>query len=283
MKQTLLSGAASLLGTLPLWIGTSASAALTISESFDYPSNLGASINNRSGGTGFSGSWTNLAEDSTLSAANTSLAYPSSSPLVSQGAHLALTAADASISSSRNLTATMNLGTSGLVFYSSSLVSLSTIGQTVAVQFADSSNAVRWNYGINASGNFFAGVASGTNQTVAGNIVLTPGTTYLMVARIKTNSGPSGVDEVAFSFFDLSAPIAEPATDAGWHINASGGSGVNLSRINLIFNNAAGTALRFDELKVGTTFQDVTGVIPEPSSAALFILGSAFVSRRKRR
>lgn len=257
-------------------------ATLTAYESFNYPGSLGSSINTLNGGTGFSNAWTNTDADASLSSTNSSLSYPPSSPLTPQGAHLALTAADASTVAFRGLSSTMNLAANGLNFYSSALMSINSLGQAVSVQFSDGTN-VRWNYGINAAGNFTVGVAFGNvGQTANSLFTATPNTTYLVVAYLRTNTGASGADQVFLSVFDPAETITAPSSDAGWDIAASGGSTITLNRASLNFNNAAGGALLFDEFRIGTTFLDVTGVIPEPGHALLCGLsGLAMLARRR--
>jgi len=270
--------AASLLAGMPI----SAEATVLAVESFNYPSNLNTSINGLTGGSGFSAGWVDTDPDVTTGSANTSLAYPADTSLVSSGGRIALTAVDTSITANRGLTTSMSLLPNGNVFYSSALVTIGAIGQTMSVTFQDATN-IRWNYGINATGNFTAGVAPDQpTQNGATSFVATAGTTYLVVSKIRTNTGPMGNDEVFLKVFAPNAQVIEPFSDAGWDVAVNSNSGVNLNRVNLNFSNPGGQALQFDELRIGTTFADVAGV-PEPGKAALLFMGLACATLRRRR
>lgn len=264
---------------------TSASATLTIYEPFAYTA--GGTLASQNGGTGFSGAWPAGATTHTLSAANTSLAYPASAPLTPQGARLEFsTTAVGGVTAARGLAAgaQMNLATNGLGFYASALISIGEIGQTASVQFLNGTN-VRFSYGVNATGNFFTSVDPGSGSQVATitSSTAAPGTTYLLVAYIRTNTS-AGNDEVFVSAFAPTDTVVFPANDNAWQAKAAGNSGLTLNTLRIAANNASTTTtLQLDEIRVGTTFEDVTGVIPEPGSALLSGLALALgVTRRKR-
>ncbi|WAC18893.1 hypothetical protein OVA24_16805 [Luteolibacter sp. SL250] len=261
-----------------------ASATLTIQESFSYTA--GQNLGGQNGGTGFNAAW-NAGTDHDIAAA--SLSYPASSPLTASGGSVQVASGlnNSNISRTIHTDSRMNLATGGLQFYSSILMSIGEVGQAAAIQFTDNTN-IRWAYGITTGGNFFISVDPGaTSQRTESTFTAAPGTTYLLVASLRTNTGSSGSDQVFLSVYSPDETITVPAADTDWDISASGGSSVTLSQIRLPVSNAPdldpASFIRIDEFRVGTTFQDVTGVIPEPTAALL----SAFaliplLSRRTR-
>lgn len=264
-----------------------ASATLTIYEPFNYTA--GGTLASQSGGTGFNGGWASTATNHTISPTNASLAYPPSSPLTPQGARLQMASTVTNISASRTIGsgATMNLGTNGLNFYSSALMSIGETGQTTAIQFTDGTN-VRWTYGVNAAGFFYASVDPGASSQLATTTVnAQAATTYLVVAYIRTNTGTGNNDEVFIKVYSPTDTIVFPATDNDWDARGNGNSGVTLNQMRILANSPSTAAptstIQLDEIRVGTAFLDVTGVIPEPSSMVLsgLALGLGLVRRKR--
>jgi len=258
-------------------------------EPFNYPSNLGSSVNGLNGGTGWgANAWQDADADITLATTNTSLDYPLGSPLPESGSRLLLSTADTDATATRLLGTTMNLSTSGQNWYSSALFRRSAeTGEATTISFSDNSTAdnIRWFYGIDANGNFTVAVNPqlDQNQRATTTTVAAADTTYLVVARIRTNTFTGGNDEVFLKVFGPNDPIVEPANDAAWDLAENGNSGVTLSKVTLAMTNAAGQTNAFDEFRVGTTFQDVTGV-PEPTgllAAAAFCTGGLLMRRRR--
>jgi len=274
IKSYLQKGWLPLIALLSAFTGlqNDTNAAVLAAESFTYAT--GSGLNGLNGGTGWAGAWSNADGDVTLANTNASLAYPASTNLTSSGGRLQLGTADTSATATRLLSTGMSLSPNGNNFYSSALINISAIGQSAIVQFQDNSGNIRWNYGINAAGNFTVGVApenAGQNAIIA-NTVAELGTTYLVVARIRTNTA-AGNDEVFLKIFDPSDAVSMPLDDSGWDASANGNSGVTLTRTNLVFGNAGGQALQFDELRIGTTFADVAGV-PEPARAMMLAIAA---------
>jgi len=256
-------------------------AAVLETEPFNYPSNLGSSLNGLNGGTGWANAWSNADGNVTLASTNGSLSYPASVPLTPSGSRVAVTAATTLTQATRNLGTTMNLATGGQTWYSSALFNPSAVaGESAVVNFIDNSGNIRWTYGIDGTGHFTVSV-NPSGQQAATTTTLSAGTTYLLVSRIRTNTGPAGNDEVFLKVFAPGDAVAEPATDAGWDITANGNSGVTLTNVRLDFANAAGQTNQFDEFRVGTTFTDVTGV-PEPAGLSLLTLPALALLRRRR-
>lgn len=215
---------------------------------------------------------------------NLSLTYPSGVPLIPQGGRIELNGDVPKNAASRLLQKPLNLALNGEVFYSSALFRRSAVtGELTSVLFERTSDSViRWYYGIDIDGFFSVAVDPATStQRATTTFTAEADTTYLVVARMRTNTGTASNDEVFLKIFKEGDVVSEPLTDAGWDLRASGNSGVNLERVRLEMSNAAGQRNEFDEFRIGTSFADVTG-IPEPGSAALLAVGALMLGQRQR-
>lgn len=261
-------------------------AAVLEEESFNYPSNSGESVNGLNGGTGWGGNqWSDSDMDVILASDGMSLTYPAGLTLTPNGTRIEIDGADSLAQATRNLGTTMNLGANSQTWYSSALFNRSAVtGESAGVSFLRTSDgAVRWFYGIDENGNFRVAVAPDqSTQRAISLFTAAADTTYLVVARIRTNTGPNGNDEVFLKVFAPGDTVFEPASDDAWDLRANGNSGVVLNQVRLDFTNTAGETNQFDELRVGTSFADVTG-IPEPGSAVLLVLGGLVPLLRRRR
>jgi hypothetical protein len=257
-------------------------AAVLASEGYNYTAD-GTSLNGKGGGTGFAAAWADADNDVLLSTSAGSLSYPAGVTLTPTGTRVELTAADTAAAATRQLATGMSLATGGNVFYASGLFRRSAVsGEQSLVQFRDTvAGNIRWSFGINNAGSFLVSVnPTDANQVATGGTAAAD-TTYLIVARIRTNTGTGGNDEV---FLQAYGPgdtvIAEPAADTDWQLRSSGGSSVTLTFAELLMANAAGATNQFDELRVGTTFADVTGV-PEPASVGVLAVAAVGLLARR--
>jgi len=101
-------------------------------------------------------------------------------------------------------------------------------------------------------------------SAAAGSLGFTAGTSYLMVGKVETTTG---ADTISISIFEAGTAIgAEPVT---WGLSGN----VEVSDQDRVINRlriiGTGNNDRFDEFYLGDTFEDVTGVIPEPSTVML--------------
>ena len=254
-------------------------AALYEAEPFGYPTGTG--LDGLNGGTGWSSGWVDPDQDVTLGSG--SLPYPASSGIPSSGNRISLTAATVDATAYRPLGTSMSLNTSGQVYYSSALFNVSAAaGESSLVSFTDTTTGtgnVRWQYGIDPAGKFYVTI-NAVNNSATSATTLVPGTTYLLVSMLRTNTGTSGADEYFLKIFAAGDTVAEPVDDAGWDLSGSDFSGVNLQSVRLNMTNAAGQTNQLDELLVGNTFADV---VPEPSSSAMLMLPALCMLARRRR
>lgn len=278
--------AAGLVVALAVLLPAVAGAAVFEVEPFDYPGNTGSGLDGLNGGTGWGGNaWSDTDALPTVAATNTSLSYPANVPLAPAGGRIEVTADSANNPAARLLGTPMSLATDGQTYYSSALFRRSAAtGELASVLFdRTSDSAIRWYYGIDTNGFFSTAVnPSDAGQRATSTTPALADTTYLLVSRIRTNTGPGGNDEVFLEIFPEGSPVTEPAADDEWDLRENGNSGITIERVRLAFSNAAGQTNQFDELRVGTTFADVTGV-PEPGATSLLALPALLLARRRRR
>lgn len=120
-------------------------------------------------------------------------------------------------------------------------------------------------------------------NTNAGN-GFTVGLTMFIVTSYEFVSGPSNDTLNVWLYEDPflgSATFGQPPL--GSAIQVSGGPELSqVSGFTLTQLSTTGTpAMEFDELRIGHSFEEVTPVVPEPSSALLFVSGIAFCLRRR--
>lgn len=219
----------------------------------------------------------------TLASTNTSLSYPTGVALTPTGGRIELTLDSANDPANRNLGTSMSLFTSGQSYFSSARFRMSAVTAERASVLFNDGTVIRWFYGIDALGAFSVAVdpSNGAQRSTTA-FTLVPNTTYMLVSKLRTNTGASGADEVFLKIYQEGSTIAEPATDLDWDLKAGGGSGVILSNVRLAFDNVAGQTNQFDELRIGDSFAAITGV-PESASASLVALGGLLVAIRRRR
>jgi hypothetical protein len=111
-----------------------------------------------------------------------------------------------------------------------------------------------------------------------------PGETLLIVGSYTFNPGDN--NDVARLWVNP-LPGTPELLNAPSVVTASGLPDINQDRIAAFFfrnNSVEPDSLLMDELRVGTSWESVTPVVPEPSSAALIVFASGgFLARRRRR
>lgn len=271
----------------------SAHAAILVHEGFDYTAgtSLGATTN---GGTGWGGAW------SVTSGSAPTVDVTQLSPLTNVGASgLSVTQSGAATTNSVTRTFSTAYGT-GVTIGSPLTIWLAFEMKGNGSNSNDSYLALLRNSGTAASdeiirigrksgvsgGNITLSTAAGTSptQTAFGNVAYNT-STYLMVVKLELQRSGAGTGTNVYTAnlwsFTGSAPTSEGSLGASVanFTTTTLGSGTGLNALRLV-DASSGANSQFDEIRIGTTFIDV---IPEPSAAALSLLGGAILLRRRRK
>jgi hypothetical protein len=228
-----------------------ASATLLTYEGFDYTA--GSSLDNQSGGTGWDANWGQfLGGAGGYTSVAGSLADPTST-LVTSGNHV-----DTAGAFGGRYNAFPGYGADGSIAYFSVLIRLNytpTLGSYAGLQLFNNTGNGDLFVGLNGSGlnwglehtgaDAYSSVAAASNQAV------------LLVLRADYTSGAD-----TFRLYVNPTSTTEPGSaDATLSYDIGTQNG-------LAFN--AGGATSFDEIRIGTTFADVTpGLVPEPGTLSL--------------
>lgn len=145
-------------------------------------------------------------------------------------------------------------------------------GARLAIRL-DSVNNTKFNLGVQ---NDLGGAGSPRNfETTQRNL----NQTYLVVLAYEFN-GVNDADDVAKIWIDPVPGSAEPLP-----LLTSTGDDISTLQIQNFFlrqNTSAPQVTQIDEVRVGTTWEDVTPAVPEPSTLALAGLGGLTLLRRRR-
>jgi len=132
-------------------------------------------------------------------------------------------------------------------------------------------------------------LGTGVTQTSPGSRVFDPAHVYFpgdtLFLVLSYTFGAGANDDVAKLYVNPTPGSLESANTAV--VNATGVADVNNSQIQSFFlrNNAVEpTNVQMDDLRIGTTWEDVTPAVPEPSAVSLLLgLGVIALFRRARR
>jgi hypothetical protein len=241
-----------------------AQGALTVYDSFSYPA---GSATGDTGGTGFNGAYTG-----TGNIVAPGLTYPN---LLTAGN--TFTTASNNNGAFRLLATPIDTNTGGPLYISflASLpqaavpnyggLSLYSGGTTTEELFLGKPSNTN-NYGYDVSG--VAG-GTGTNGPTAST------TPALLVYRLTF----SAAGETLNAYYNPTPGAAEPAVPGNTFVIPEGSFAATLTAIRL---QSGDQPINFDEVRMGTTFADVTPV-PEPASAGLLAGVGALVLGRRRR
>ena len=138
---------------------------------------------------------------------------------------------------------------------------------------------------FNADPTFKLGASTKNDQVPDGGVAFENGTTYFVVGRMTIDT-----NDINFEVEDTVDIWLNPAEDLSGAAVGSGDStdtdftasndDYDFDRINIWAHQ--NLDVTFDEIRLGTEFSDVA-VIPEPSTAALIVVGAALMCARRRR
>ena len=273
-----------------LYVGPSRATTI-VYEGFQYAT---GSLANGNGGLGFNGGWYQSdgfpTEPATLQVGASSLAVPQGTFATTGGSAFKSGGAGSGV---RQLETPFSLATDAN-YYISFLARLDAAPTTRDVYvelFSGSTSDVLnevFRVGTDATEFQFkmigaTGIAGPTSAGVGGDAHL--GTTYLVVAKIAAHASANDVSFLAtYPGLEAGATLAEPTT---WTEltpgNPSWDGNQTIDRIRIV----GGASYTVDELRIGTTWADVTGPVPVPepatlrlSLAAMFAIVVAGAARR---
>lgn len=269
-KSQLKKWSTVIMTSVALWMvsHTSSQAALTAYEDFDYtPGN----IDGLNGGTGFSGAWGNFFGTSGTVGTG-GLSDPGTPGVPSNGN--GYTGGSSSGGAIRSLSTTF---TDGDTFYVSFLIQpdfvIDSSGSAFAQVRLDGTNGDIAIGTTNAGGGQWQMRQTSPNGSVVlSSILPTQGVTALLVAEVQLQAG----NDIVSLYVDPTAGAPQPGSAAAILNSEDFGTIQGVA-------TAGGLPWQLDEIRIGTTFGDVTPV-PEPSTYALLLggMGVLYVLRRKK-
>jgi len=261
--------------------GVTADAALIAYEDFNYAP--GASLSGLNGGSGFNSSWYFASGNANYTAATNSLSQP---PLTTNGNRLRGGATTANAWIRRDLPVSRNnpLGAAGSTLYVSALMrptgtnvntGYSVLSLVPTGQFGQVGREVA--FGKPGNGNYSVAALGGIGR-VYSNVAPQRNETVLLVLKAEFNANAQGNDTFSL-FVNPDSRLPEGPADAVK-------TDLNVGLLSYLAIRSTAD-FELDEIRLGTTFEDVTPFtsIPEPGSGLLLMLLTAAVvigrSRRK--
>lgn len=252
-RLSVCSGVAILASVL----AQSIQAELLVHEGFDYGAT--AAIDGTcNGGVGFSGAWSSTTP---IDLSSSSLAYPAGGSLTSVGGAASDLAvgglAYRMLANPIEFDSDQTLYTSFLFKHFEGGWKGLRLGVDGAYDHADNLNT-----GITSSGSW---LLAWRVYASVGTWGPTPGTTYLVTEKLVLREGATPDDWYVKIYSPTDTIGSEPTT---WDLHGSYGLSGSYDRIWLDEKSDARGA--FDEIRIGTTWADVTGV-PEPSAIVMVL------------
>lgn len=279
-KMAVLVAAAISLGAIDL-LGNAAHASLIASDSFSY--NTSETLGAQSGaGNGWGGGWM---DNITLTTAATepvqanSLTTPPNYLTTATGGS-AGGAANAGMVIYRALASSISLDVDQDIYFSIlTRRSVGTQGRSMGIAFHEGSSAAKASFGNSTGGNAYVTSIGALQQTASSVIANNP--TYLWVFKISAKA--TGNDQLFVQTYRSdpsphTVPNTEPAT---WQVEGQPAVATG-SLTQLSIAMGTGAQLEIDEIRLGTTWQDVAAV-PEPASVGAVggLVGLALLRRRR--
>jgi len=262
--------------TAGLWT-TAVRGALISYEGFNYAS--GDTLNTKNPGAGWNSAWSGATASTVVSS---SLLYPAGTGFTTTGN---------SISSPGGLGGSIQYATgfqfsmtSDTVRYASYLASKPTAGNgnEFLQMNLGTGGGTSWLFGISSSEGFLlrsSNLGTETDIQSTGGLAQLD-TTYLLVSKLVTSS--TGNDMLYMNWYSPldTVPATEPLT---WMLSLSvNNTTTNTQNLLQLSSGSSTGTYRADEIRLGTTWQDVASV-PEPSRALLLLLGTfAMLTWRRR-
>jgi hypothetical protein len=142
----------------------------------------------------------------------------------------------------------------------------------------------------NNGGTFYLGGNRNSNAVNSGfNVTSLIGSTIFVVGQIPAIPTSGYTNPVISLYLNPADLTTQPGAASATFLGGNTNTGVNLTEISLLSIKAGGNNQRsfgyIDEVRFGTTWEDVVPLVPEPSSFALLtgllIVGWVFVRRRR--
>lgn len=275
--------------SIALSLTASAQAALVVSEPFDYTAGTN-NLNAQSGGTGFSGAWNDASATDNLSITTGSI-----TPSATMRAGYATSgnklqsptgaAANLDFTATRSLSNSINLDAASTTYFSFLVLGdWTTLGNSrgfnvgfTGSSTALSSNAVTIKKDFNTQ-NLIAAVG-GTNTGSSVPNSLADNTATLVIGKLVTTNGADTLSFISYAGAEAVA-TTETWDSSNIALGSLTGSLTHLAIAGRV--NDTGMFYRFDEVRVGDSWDDVTGVVPEPTSLAGVGLVAMGMLRRRR-
>jgi hypothetical protein len=253
---------------------TTVQAALQNYEPFNY---AGTALNGQNdprgwgGSCGLSGPWFTISgtPDNTLSDDGVSLSYPVAfeSPLTAPpelGWHVKTGGASANTATYRLLAQPIDLSVDGTVRYASALFRKNrpngeASNDNILLEFFDAPGNRRWGFGIEGGGDKPWLNANGSTGAAT---PVTVGSTYLLVTKIVSSA--SGQDTAYLKVYGAGYGTQFPATEpTTWDVTLNETTAAVLDRVKIRVDpgNQAGTPGEVDDIRIGTSWQDVVAVL----------------------
>jgi hypothetical protein len=270
------------VSTITFIAAPSLSAALLAYEGFDYTEANGTSISGLNGGTGWTEAFPTV--EGTIRLAN-GLSF--TDHIASSGKSAERLASATLTGNGRNWASTVSDGTYWYSFLMHPTATATNVGRgTFGILQGPGTNqngfGIRFDFtGTAGPGATLTINANSPAQAPGANITFASGwdQAYLVLGRLNVDTAANTINDIWVYQNGESIPTSEVGLPTVMSTTSGASTGINPAMYGRAFGDSAPTF--FDEVRVGTSFADVM-VIPEPSAAALGLIGLTALLRRRR-